>query len=240
MGSANNGERLQAELELLVAMYPDEFSYQEHLQEVMYSDDHGKLTLRLSASYPSDARPEVIDASSKGAHKTDLRSRMKRAVEDLPDAEEALDAIIAQFLEVITELEAKSADTAEPSDNMQADTLVDGTSQKQRTTIVWLHHLLNTSKRKQALAPSDVNLSGISKPGYPGVLIYSGPATNVDEHVNGLKQLNWAAFQVRLEDDNAWSFAHGKGVTEVESMKDVVTDIDPAKKDMFLEAMRMK
>jgi len=105
--------------------------------------------------------------------------------------------------------------------------------------IIWLHHLLNTNKRKQALSPP-AGVSGVTKPGYPGVLIYAGPYDLVHEHVNELKGLNWQAFQVRLEDDEAWIFAHGSGVREMEAMKDVVAAIGDQRKDLFMEAMRMK
>jgi hypothetical protein len=40
--------------------------------------------------------------------------------------------------------------------------------------------------------------------------------------VNELKAQNWAAFQVRFEEEVEWKFAHGEGVKEVESMADVV------------------
>ena len=106
--------------------------------------------------------------------------------------------------------------------------------------IVWLHHLLNTNKRKQALSPSLPGVSGITKPGYPGVLIYSGSSEAVHEHVDALKQLNWQAFQVRYESDEAWTFTHGEGIKEVEAMKDVVAEVGSSNKDHFMEAMRMK
>jgi hypothetical protein len=73
-----------------------------------------------------------------------------------------------------------------------------------QTTIVWLHHLLNTNKRKLALSPTDHAVSGISKPGYSGVLIFSGPASGVKGHVNVLKQQNWTAFQIMYEDESEW------------------------------------
>jgi hypothetical protein len=105
---------------------------------------------------------------------------------------------------------------------------------------VWLHHLLNTNKRKQALSPPSPEVSGATKPGYPGVLLYSGPAEAVSEHVNELRQLNWQAYSVRLKSDEAWTFKHGTGVQEFETMKEVVADIEEDKKQLFMEAMRMK
>ncbi|GAA5823390.1 hypothetical protein JCM3770_006849 [Rhodotorula araucariae] len=71
-----------------------------------------------------------------------------------------------------------------------------------KTTLLWSHHLLATSKRKDIVAWStELGLYGISKPGYPGVIIVEGLASNVDEFVHRIKQLQWKALQVRCELD---------------------------------------
>ena len=133
------------------------------------------------------------------------------------------------------ELEA-SSQSPEPPNSSET---TDGSESGDATVIVWLHHLLNTNKRKLALSP-DPSVSGITKPGYPGVLMYSGPAKAVREHVNELKGQNWAAFQVRLEEAEAWEFSHGKGVREVEAMGDVVAAVGEARKAEFMQAMKIK
>jgi hypothetical protein len=91
-----------------------------------------------------------------------------------------------------------------------------------------LHHLLNTNKRKIALSPPPVTppVCGLTKPGYPGVLVYSGPSVAVTQHVNNLKAKNWKAFQVRYEEEKLWHFAHGVGVKEMESMSEVVKGVE--------------
>ena len=85
-------------------------------------------------------------------------------------------------------------------------------------------------------------VSGITKPGYPGVLVYSGPYTAVTEHVNDLKAKNWQAFQVRYEGDEIWSFGHGHGIVEVETLGEVVADIEgeTEQKEAFMSAMKIK
>ncbi|KAL2429953.1 hypothetical protein ABEF95_013460 [Exophiala dermatitidis] len=87
-----------------------------------------------------------------------------------------------------------------------------------KTVIIWLHHLLALSKRKLAVTPSTTahthtttgtlsssssssGISGLTKPGYPGIMIFSGPRDLVDAHVAQLKGLNWQAFQVRYDSD---------------------------------------
>ncbi|GAA5899178.1 hypothetical protein JCM5296_000358 [Sporobolomyces johnsonii] len=73
-----------------------------------------------------------------------------------------------------------------------------------KTTLIWSHHLLATSKRKDIVAWStELTLFGISKPGYPGVIVVEGAKEQVDEFVWRIKQLQWKALQIRCEQDGA-------------------------------------
>lgn len=206
--------RLETELELLEAMYPDQTHYNPNSRELKFvNDDHSSFLLRLPDAYPESAFPDIISATDQA--KNDLRVQLRRAVADLDlaDGEEALDAIVAAFKQLV-----ESAPSAEQSSDSTPDANHGAHSPK--TIIVWLHHLLNTNKRKLALSPppSVPPVSGLTKPGYPGVLIYSGPSSAVSEHINLLKAQNWQAFQVRYEEEELWHFAHGTGVREMESM----------------------
>ncbi|KAK4549002.1 hypothetical protein LTR36_008775 [Oleoguttula mirabilis] len=228
---AEEDDRLAAELSLLDAIYPDQVQYHEKGREVSYRTESGSFQLRLPDEYLASALPEVLSAS---AGKTDLRGKLKQRISEYDTGEEVLDSIVLAFNEIAEAAEASS------EARKQADGAHAGDHEGKATIIVWLHHLLNTNKRKQALSPSSPDVSGVTKPGYPGVLLYSGPAKAVHEHVNELKQQNWQAFQVRLESDEEWTFAHGKGVKEVEAMKGVVAEVGDVQKETFMEAMRMK
>lgn len=210
--------RLDNEIELLIAIYPDQATYSPKSRELKFTQEQAALQLRIPDTYPESGLPDVLGATDASKH--DIRTQTKAAIQalNLPEGEEALDAIISAFQQVISErLEtssissAKSTKPTNQNDNSNLDT--------KKTVIIWLHHLLNTNKRKLCLSPP---FAGITKPGYPGVLIYSGPVAAVDAHVSELKAQNWAAFQVRYEERVEWRFAHGEGVKEVESMADVV------------------
>ena len=83
-------------------------------------------------------------------------------------------------------------------------------------------------------------------------MIFSGPSSAVNEHVDTLKAENWQAFQVRYEEYELWTFAHGKGVKEVETMAEVVKGVQPSEgkksevgrgerqKKQFLEAVGIR
>ncbi|BGP21381.1 DUF1115 domain containing protein [Rhodotorula toruloides] len=71
-----------------------------------------------------------------------------------------------------------------------------------KTVLMWSHHLLATSKRKDIVAWStELELWGLSKPGYPGVIIAEGLASNVDHFIQVVKSWQWKALQVRCELD---------------------------------------
>ncbi|KAF2761859.1 hypothetical protein EJ05DRAFT_187037 [Pseudovirgaria hyperparasitica] len=237
MSEDEQSTRVAVETSLLESMYPDSIQFDTNLQDLTYTTLHAKLIVRLPSTYPASSPPDIISAFTKGTHHVDLRSQMKGAVARLPVGEEILDSVIAAFDRLVEE-SVHDSTGLDPISRASGDESADEHGKK--TVLIWLHHLLNTSKRKQALASADAAISGVSKPGYPGVLIFSGAATNVDEHVNGLKGLNWAAFQVRLEKDEEWVFSHGTGVKEVESMADVVREIGEERKEVFLEVMKMK
>ena len=232
--SGNEDERLQSEISLLEAMYPEQVTFDSKACELRFNSEQASFTLRVPAGYLDEELPEVISASFD---RRDGRELLKRSITKCPVGEEVLDSIITSFNELS---ESHQLGEDMHADNSNTKENCESLDSGKATVIVWLHHLLNTNKRKQALSPPSSTVCGITKPGYPGVLVYSGPAAAVHEHVNDLRQLNWQAFSVRLESDEEWTFQHGTGVKEFETMKEIVADTGEDKKEQFMEAMRMK
>ncbi|KAF1970903.1 hypothetical protein BU23DRAFT_581860 [Bimuria novae-zelandiae CBS 107.79] len=232
--SHNDESRLAMELELLEAMYPEQIGYDAKSRALKFTAEGAMLELRIPDSYPESGFPDVIGASD--AQKNDLRERMRSAIRDLglAEGEEALDAIAASFQSL---LDADSASQA-AADAANSSPATD-TPASSKTVIIWVHHLLALSKRKLALSPA--SLCGMTKPGYPGVMLFSGPAAAVTEHVNTLKTQNWQAFQVRYEEAELWAFEHASGIREVEPMAEVVKRIqDEKRREEFLKAVGIK
>ncbi|KXL42060.1 hypothetical protein M433DRAFT_72078 [Acidomyces richmondensis BFW] len=231
MATSPHEDRLADELSLLQSMYPDQIQYNEKARELSYKFEHSSFQLRIPDDYPLSALPDVLAASKA---KVDLREQLKGRIAELSPGEEVLDTIVLVFNNIAVEGKDNNIGLEHTTQihHVQTDS--------KATMVIWVHHLLNTNKRKQALSPPSALVSGVTKPGYPGVLIYSGSTKAVHNHVNELKRLNWQAFQVRLESEEEWRFAHGPGMKEVESMKDVVSDLEEARKEIFLAAMRMK
>ncbi|OAG06664.1 uncharacterized protein CC84DRAFT_610618 [Paraphaeosphaeria sporulosa] len=236
MPSEDDGSRFTMELELLEAMYPDQIKYDPKSRDLKFTGDGGALLqLRVPDEYPESASLDVLGA--RDARKNDLREHVRATIKDLGliDGEEALDAVIASFQSVVDATSAAS----HAKDNMDETSDTSKISAPDKTVIIWLHHLLALGKRKLALSPTSI--SGITKPGYPGIMLFSGPTAAVTDHVNTLKAEHWQAFQVRYEEAELWTFEHGKGIREVETMADVVKGLqEENRRDEFLKAVGIK
>ncbi|KAI1270656.1 hypothetical protein F5Y18DRAFT_369103 [Xylariaceae sp. FL1019] len=248
-------ERLESELELLLAMYPESLSYSDKARELRYSylaeDPNSRapatLILRLPDSYPLEGFPEVILATDH--QKEDLRSDTKAAFQATasPTGEEVLDALLLAFQELVSSHNNLSETAINRAEHHEPDQTASLPMNK--TVIIWLHHLLATGKRKLALNPSmgGSKMSGITKPGYPGVMIFSGERSLVDAHVSELRNQRWQAFQVRFDSDDLkadsepWQFGHGAGIREVESMSEITQNfVDDKHRETFLDAIGIK
>lgn len=227
------------ELDLFKAMYPDQVQWHDQRQELTYTSQSGAtIDLRLPDGYPEIGHPILLGASN--SNKQDLRDHIRKSIDKLklPEGEEMLDAIIQDFEDYLSQHGADLTLTQDhDTDSVNEETF--------KTTIVWLHHLLNTNKRKLATNPTfrAADIVGVTKPGYPGVLVYSGKVGAVDVHVTELKSQRWQAFQVRFEETGGspWKFAHSSGVSEVETMADIASAISgEVEREKFLRAMNIK
>lgn len=114
-----------------------------------------------------------------------------------------------------------------------------------KRTLLWSHHLLATSKRKDIITWSrELRLGGYSRPGYPGAIFVEGEAGSVDEFVRRIKALRWQALQVRAEDVGRGRICGDgmEGVSEVESLGEVVDELRKRSEDvaeMFLNGMKI-
>ncbi|KAH8764236.1 hypothetical protein F5883DRAFT_675832 [Diaporthe sp. PMI_573] len=196
--------RLGNELRLLKAVYPESIAFDAESRELKYSpapgDDglatRGVLVLRLPDYYPTKGLPDLITA--KDANGQDVRTQVSAAFAQLGvvEGDSAVDAYIFAFKNFVTERRQEAAAAA-------------------ATPHIWLHHLLNTNKRKLALGPSleAASVSGLTRPGYPGVMVFSGPRDAVDSHVAEPRAQRWQAFQVRYdsseEDDRGGDASRG-------------------------------
>ncbi|KAF2731043.1 hypothetical protein EJ04DRAFT_499452 [Polyplosphaeria fusca] len=230
-------QRLESELSLLEAMYHNQTQFDVRTYDFKFVDRTALLHLRLPEKYPEEGLPEIIEA--RGLSKDDARDKIKPVIATLREGEEVLDAVIEAFQSIVAETGGSSllAPDNEPSNDAAA-------TEANKTVIIWLHHLLALTKRKLALSPAP-SIAGMTKPGYPGVMIFTGPANAVKDHVSALKTENWQAFQVRYEAEELWTFGHGMSVREVETIAEVAKAIEAGnegvlRKESFLKAVGIK
>ena len=252
----SNG-RLGDEVSLLEAMYSaDLLSFDVKTREISFSpspEAGARLKIRLPADYPGGTHyPQVIQAYDASKH--DIWKQMDTAISalrwDRPEAEddevgESLDQIIETFIDLF---KASQLDLERGHVGMTAERAIVDDDVTHKTIIIWLHHLLATSKRKLALHPSSSRpgtVIGITKPGYPGIMIFSGLADGVNDHVAELRSQSWQAFSVRYEEEEGWTFEDDRGekhegIREVETMAQVVKAIEEGKQETFLRAAGVK
>ena len=157
---------------------------------------------------------------------------------------ECLDLLVEGFKDWLENQTATRSQEVKDAAGIKAS----GTKTKKtriKRALLWSHHLLATSKRKDIVTWSrELHLGGFSRPGHPGAIFIEGEEDAVDEFVHRIKQLRWQALQVRAEDvvERRVCGDGKEGVTEVEGLGDVVERLKKADQEtanMFLEGMKI-
>ncbi|KAI5790062.1 hypothetical protein FPQ18DRAFT_40740 [Pyronema domesticum] len=82
------------------------------------------------------------------------------------------------------------------------------------------HHLLSSKKVTALRALSkELSLTGVYKRGYPGLLLVSGSSEEVKGFVKKVKSMRWQSCNVKTMEEHGEG---GKGIEEVEAIRDVV------------------
>ncbi|KAF2149636.1 DUF1115-domain-containing protein [Myriangium duriaei CBS 260.36] len=254
---SENRERQLAELVLLQSMYPEEFQWQTaggtepSLSDIEDSDpsvslklDQFTLDLTLPSSYPSTSLPQAY--LQCGPHiptttRKQARQHLTSTLTTLSPGEESLDLLVTSLIPLLASLT-----TTSPSPQPTSPPTTSNTPVRIHRLLLWAHHLLATSKRRDILSWSrDLRLSGFSRPGYPGAILVEGEAEDVAEFERRIKALRWQALQVRGEEDSdTRMLGEGQGVREVEELSEVVKalrEVDGRGEmaEWFLEGMRI-
>jgi hypothetical protein len=201
-------------------------------------DDGVVLFFTLPLSYPSKRNPIVAVSAPRlsESQRQSLQKELNSILDGLSSStEERLLEIVEAFREQIptaSTISAIEATTLEPS--VSSNPVPDIPA---FVVLIWFHHLLSTTKRK-AIKSLD-SLRGISKPGYPGILVLQGPKLALDEAITDLKSMRWQAIQVRGEIECVKLLQNG--IHEVEKVAEVVAKMEEIELgDWCLSALKMK
>jgi hypothetical protein len=97
------------------------------------------------------------------------------------------------------ELSSKAAAVAKAVDDAAPDR-----SDKCMRVWMWFHHIKSSIKKGHITSwARELHVSGLCKPGYPGVLVVVGRRADCVEYTGRLRALVWKAMSVRAEEDLA-------------------------------------
>lgn len=212
------------------------------------NDDY-TLELSLPPSYPETNLPTAYLACS-GQIPTSTRKRarslLSSTLADITPGQECLDVLVQQLSEQLSTLSTTEDDDHSHNSQNNTQTKPQSHTPRIKTTLLWSHHLLATSKRKDIVSWSrSLRLHGYSRPGYPGAILIEGEEDDVDEFVSRIKELRWQALQVRGEETSEkrrLGGSQGYGTKEVESLGDLAEELKARDKGLaawFLEGMKI-
>ena len=84
-------------------------------------------------------------------------------------------------------------------------------------TFIYFHHIKSSQKKKEIIdSANELELYGIWKEGFPGLILCEGMKINIEEYVSRLKRLRWQQMTVK----GIWYVEHRefKTFNEVEDM----------------------
>jgi hypothetical protein len=119
-----------------------------------------------------------------------LRAKLKEIINEQTEGVECLDVIATEFRLAIED-NKRQFTTAKADSEVAAksqDTPTQSRKEQGTRRVLWMHHLLATSKRQFIVQRSrELSIAGFSKPGYPGALYLEGSVTAVESFLRELK-----------------------------------------------------
>lgn len=153
------------------------------------------LCYTLPLQYPNSCKPHVFlscGAEVPNESRTKLRASLSKIVDSQVEGIECLDTIASEFRRFLAD-ETDAVSSEAPSSilggtNAGSDAISRNLDGHGLRIILWMHHLLATTKRRAIVQYSkELGLAGFSKPGYPGAVYVEGPADQVKVFVRELK-----------------------------------------------------
>ncbi|CAG9464983.1 unnamed protein product [Pedinophyceae sp. YPF-701] len=150
-------------------------------------------------SAPPRVRATCVSLPSKSAHAT-LAAAAAEAIDECGPDVECLVAVAEAVLSAARALPAEDVAGHYGTSNSTPPRASSGSPQLGRR-VIWFHHIKSPTKKKLIKDwGRELGLSGVMKPGYPGVLLLEGREDDVAEMVRRLRSLTWKAMQVRCEE----------------------------------------
>jgi hypothetical protein len=166
------------------------------------------LAVTLPAGYPS--RPPVATVQPAGpapvprAAASSATAALAAAIADRHAAVPGTECVLWVYHTAAELTAAAAAAGAGDAGRPLAPAPSPPRRRRRKRAWVWFHHIKSETKKAAIVSFSvDCGVSGVCKPGFPGVLFVSGPSPAVDECLRRVKGLSWQAVQVRLEEEES-------------------------------------
>ncbi|EGD82576.1 hypothetical protein PTSG_11979 [Salpingoeca rosetta] len=169
-----------------------------------------ELNITLPPEYPAEAGPQLLVRCP--SHSRAVSDALQQRLLTLAADEFAGDCCLFQLIDAVPQLveevveEVSAADGRSNGDNSNVD---QDTSQRGSSNtgkhdgfmrqFIYFHHIYNKSKRRDILAHAhELDLSGFSVVGKPGLVCIEGVEANVIDYTHRLRRLPWQKMQVKV------------------------------------------
>jgi hypothetical protein len=131
----------------------------------------------------------------------------------------------------VLEAVREGIEAAPRSDPPEAVAIVEEVTKPLCRVWMWFHHIRSPQKKRSITSwAKELELAGVCRTGYPGVLVVEGTCSGCAEYVSRLRRLRWAAMAVRDEEPIEAQALKGIGVEMIDggSMGEIATRMDAA------------
>jgi hypothetical protein len=211
MSSFEVNEELQSELELLEAAYGDAFQRKGNSQQGTVSCRVGlcsrlSVTLTFPMGYPYESGGPLLYSLENSSSICSKQTAIWRARADSLIQSEGIGTCIAfQLLQMFTELMAEFEEQGK-HDECNSDPQLEQEQNKVREVsriLIWTHHIMSGKKKEEITTnASFLNLGGVWKDGFPGIIVVEGLKEDAWEFVRRIQRLRWQHLVVRGEQND--------------------------------------
>lgn len=162
-----------------------------------------EMHFELPHSYPLIETPCLsIRTTLDQNHKSAIENAMKRGAIEFADDLDKSSVYVYQIVTWLQEnWERIAEEHVESNGKSETVTSANGTKQPIEMERLWIysHHLKSTTKRQDLLKlAKELDLSGFSKPGKPGIICVEGRKEDTQEFWKCIRQWAWQRITVRL------------------------------------------
>ncbi|XP_076812251.1 RWD domain-containing protein 2B-like isoform X2 [Clavelina lepadiformis] len=159
-----------------------------------------QLQCSLPLSYPLHKLPEVFVRCSKVTRQMQnkLNEDMQSFIKTIPIGECCLYQIAQWVVDNIENYITNTKESTSTSGKVKNEANPETTPQTFTRLWIYSHHIYNKIKRKSILEwAKELDLTGFSMPGKPGVVCVEGSQEHCEEYWQRVKQLSWKNIEIR-------------------------------------------